>query len=230
MKLDENNILNRWRRNFLAGLAITMPGVISVAVVVWLFRNVSNVTDTLLFFLPKKWTHPAGGGTAYWYWSYFAFFLAVFLICLVGRFGRDYFGRRAIKWTDKALMSIPLLNKIYATVKQVNDSFSNNKSAFQQVVLVPFPHPSSRTIGFVTGEQTGLGKEKLISVFVPTTPNPTSGFLLLLPEGALVKLDMSVADGIKFVISLGAISPGLPGQAISTLPPGSPGPAPPPPA
>jgi uncharacterized membrane protein len=155
----------------------------------------------------------------YWYCSGVAFFFAVFLICLVGRFGRDYLGRRAIKWADTALMSIPLLNKIYGTVKQVNESFSSNKSAFQQVVLVPFPHPASRTIGFVTGEQRNLGAEKLISVFVPTTPNPTSGFLLLLPESALVPVDMSVADGIKFVISLGAISPGQPGHALWALPP-----------
>ena len=221
MSFDENSILNRWRRNFLAGLAIAMPGIISIAVVVWLFQHVSDVTDVLLFFLPRDWTHaPGENGQMYWYWRCFTLALAVFLICLVGRFARDYLGRKAIKWTDQALMSIPLLNKIYSTVKQVNQSFSNNKSAFQQVVLVPFPHPGSRTIGFVTGEQKNLGPEKLLSVFVPTTPNPTSGFLLLLPEHALVKLDMSVADGIKFVISLGAISPGQAAHAISALAPG----------
>jgi uncharacterized membrane protein len=223
MSLDENSFLNRWRRNFLAGLAISMPGIISIAVVVWLFRNVSSVTDWLLFFLPTDWTHEKGAegmeGKMYWYCSFLALLLALLLICLIGRFGRDYLGRKAIKWTDQALMSIPLLNKIYGTVKQVNESFSSNKSAFQKVVLVPFPHPGSRTIGFVTGEQPNPGAEKLISVFVPTTPNPTSGFLLLFPESALVKVDMSVADGIKFVISLGAISPGQAGHALSALPP-----------
>ena len=220
MALDENSLLNRWRRNFLAGLAISMPGIISIAVVVWLFKNVANVTDWLLIFLPTSLTHADGGkGKMYWYWSGVAFLLAVFIICMIGRFGRDYLGRKAIKWTDQALMSVPLVNKIYGTVKQVNESFSNNKSAFQQVVLVPFPHPESRTIGFVTGEQKDLGAEKLVSVFVPTTPNPTSGFLLLMPERKLVKVDMSVADGIKFVISLGAISPGQSAHAISALPP-----------
>jgi len=164
--------------------------------------------------LPKKLTHPPGSETAYWYWSYFAFLLAVSLICLVGRFGRDYLGRRAIKWTDKALLSIPLLNKIYGTVKQVNESFSSNKSSFKQVVLVPFPHAASRAIGFVTGEQITLGNEKWVGVFVPTTPLPTSGFLLLYAERDLVKLDMSVPDAIKFIISLGAISPGNPGAAL----------------
>lgn len=84
----------------------------------------------------------------------------------------------------------------------------------------------SRTIGFVTGEQKNLGAEKLLSVFVPTTPNPTSGFLLLVPEHSLVKLDMSVADGIKFVISLGAISPGQAADAVAALAPANDEPAP----
>ena len=200
----------------MAGLAISMPAIISVAVVVWLFQNVSHITDWLLFFLPRKWTHDTDG-TMHWYWSGVAVLLAAFLIGLIGRFGREYLGRKAISFADETLMSIPLLNKIYGTVKQVNQSFTSNKSAFQQVVLVAFPHPESHSIGFVTGEHKNLAKEKLIGVFVPTTPNPTSGFLLLVPQSAVVKLDMSVADGIKFVISLGAISPGQQAPAIAAL-------------
>jgi uncharacterized membrane protein len=220
MSQDENNMLSRWRRNFLAGLAIAMPGIISIALVVWLFQKISDLTNWLLFFLPPSVTHADGGrGKIYWYWRCLALLLAVFLIGLIGRIARDYLGRKAIQWMDQALMSIPLLNKIYGTVKQVNQSFTSNKTAFQQVVLVPFPHSASRTIGFVTGEQKNLGPEKLVSVFVPTTPNPTSGFLLLFPEHTLVKLDMSVADGIKFVISLGAISPGQAAHAIAALTP-----------
>jgi uncharacterized membrane protein len=109
------------------------------------------------------------------------------------------------------------MNKIYGTVKQVNASFSSNKSSFKQVVLVTFPHPRSRAVGFVTGEQKGLGPEKLISVFIPTTPNPTSGFLVLVPESEIINLEMSVADGIKFIISLGALMPEHPEQASSPL-------------
>jgi len=117
------------------------------------------------------------------------------------------------------MMRVPLLNKIYGTVKQVNESFHSNKSSFKQVVLVNYPHARSRSLAFVTGEQKSLGPEKLISVFIPTTPNPTSGFLLLVPESEIVKLDISVADGIKFIISLGAISPDYAGHTISLLPP-----------
>jgi len=222
MPPNTNSLFVRWRANFFAGLAIVLPAAISVIVVFWLFQYVSNVTNNLLFFLPDTWTHsklPNGGlGGMYWYWSWVSLILTVVLICLVGRYGRNYLGRKTIEWIDQALMRVPLLNKVYGTVKQVNQSFSSNKSSFKQVVLVTFPHARSRSLAFVTGEQKGLGPEKLISVFIPTTPNPTSGFLLLVPESEVVKLDISVADGIKFIISLGAISPDYAGHAISTLP------------
>ncbi len=223
MTLDENHYLKRWRANFVAGLAIVMPAVITVAVVVWIYANVSNVTDMLLFFVPKSWIRsslPSGAwGEIHWYWSLIALIWALFLVGLVGRYGRNYFGRKAIEWLDNAIMRVPLMNKIYGTIKQVNESFSSNKSSFKQVVLVSFPHERSRAVGFVTGEQAGLGGERLISVFVPTTPNPTSGFLLLVPESQIIKLDMSVADGIKFTISLGAIAPDHVAQNLTASPP-----------
>jgi uncharacterized membrane protein len=211
MQLSENHYLKRWRGNFFAGLAIVLPGVISVAVVVWIFQNVSNVTDKMLFFLPKSWIRPrlpdGTLGDIQWYWSWIALIWVVFLVCLIGRYGRNYLGRKTIQWLDQAIMRVPLMNKIYGTVKQVNESFSSNKSSFKQVVLVTFPHGRSKSVGFVTGEQVDCGGEKLVSVFIPTTPNPTSGFLVLVPESETLKLNMSVADGIKFIISLGAISP-----------------------
>jgi uncharacterized membrane protein len=231
---SEQNILKRSRANFFAGLAIVMPVIISVAVVVWLFQNVSNVTDKLLFFLPTSWIRPklpdGSFGPIQWYWSWIALLWAVFLVCLIGRYGRNYLGRKAIEWVDVGIMRVPLMNKIYGTIKQVNQSFTSNKSSFKQVVLVTFPHGRSRAVGFVTGEQYGLGGEKLISVFIPTTPNPTSGFLVLVPENEIIKLDMSVADGIKFTISLGAISPDHTEhsrQRLTASPPDAPPSAPP---
>lgn len=220
MAKKENDILAQFRANFFTGLAIVMPAVISIAVVVWLFRNVANLTDYLLFFVPRHITHEnRGQGEMFWYWSVIAFVLAVLLITLVGRFGRNYLARKAIQWTDNTLLRIPLLNKIYGTIKQVNESFSNNKSSFKQVVLVSFPHKDSRSVGFVTGEQKGSDGEKWISVFIPTTPNPTSGFLVMVREPEITKLDMSVAEGIKFIISLGAISPDAPrGTSLKALP------------
>jgi uncharacterized membrane protein len=219
--MSEDSFFKQARGNFFAGLALVLPTVITVAVLVWIFHNVSNLTDTLLFFLPESWTHealPNGQlGAIHWYWSLVALALAIVLVCLAGRYGRNYFGRKTLEWIDTTIMRVPLMNKIYGTVKQVNASFSSNKSSFKQVVLVTFPHPRSRAVGFVTGEQKGLGPEKLISVFIPTTPNPTSGFLVMVPESEIIKLEMSVADGIKFTISLGALLPEHSEQPASPL-------------
>ena len=232
MSLSENHYLKRWRANFFAGLAIVLPVFITVAVVVWLFQNVSNVTDKLLFFVPKSWIRPrlpSGNlGDIPWYWSCISLLWAVFLVCLAGRYGRNYLGRKTIEWIDTAIMRVPLMNKIYGTIKQVNESFTSNKSSFKQVVLVTFPHGRSRAVGFVTGEQVGLGGEKLVCVFIPTTPNPTSGFLVLVPETEIILLKLSVADGIKFIISLGVISPehvGHPGHHLTASPPDAPPPS-----
>ncbi len=203
----------RWRANFFTGLAIVLPAVISIAVVVKLFGTVANITDTLLIFLPKEWTHKDNGaGPMHWYWSLCALLLAVLLIGLVGGLARYYFGKKLIELVDLALLRVPLLNKIYSAIKQVNEAFSpSNKSSFKQVVLVEFPRPGSYSVGFLTGEDhkevQQKTREHVLSVFVPTTPNPTSGFLVLVPEHEITKLDMSVAEGIKFIISLGAIAP-----------------------
>jgi uncharacterized membrane protein len=210
----KKSLFARWQANFWAGLAIVLPAVISIAVLRWLFGTVANITDTLLIFLPTKLTHhDAGNGPMYWYWSIVALVLAIFLIGTVGLLARNYFGRKIIEWVDSALLRIPLLNKIYGATKQVNDAFSSsNKTAFRTVVLVEFPHPGVYSIGFITSDQqeevearTG---QKVVCVFVPATPNPTSGFLLMVPEGKVMRLGMSVPDAIKYIISLGAILPG----------------------
>ena len=209
----KKSLFARWQANFWAGLAIVLPAVISIAVLRWLFGTVANITDTLLIFLPTKLTHhDAGNGPMYWYWSLVALVLAIFLIGTVGLLARNYFGRKIIEWVDSALLHIPLLNKIYGATKQVNDAFSaTNKTAFRTVVLVEFPHAGVHSIGFITSDQqeeveakTG---QKVVCVFVPATPNPTSGFLLMVPEHKVIRLEMSVPDAIKYIISLGAILP-----------------------
>jgi uncharacterized membrane protein len=211
----------RWQANFLAGLAIILPGLISIAALVWLFGTVANFTDWLLIFLPKEITHQNGGyGPLFWPWKIVALMLAVMLIGIVGLGARHYFGRRLIEWTESLLLRVPLLNKVYSAIKQVSDAFSSTKkTAFRTVVLFEFPRKGVYSIGFITSDQhdevsvrTG---QKVVCVFVPTTPNPTSGFLILVPEADVTKLDMSVADGIKYIISLGSIVPDyVPGRPL----------------
>jgi uncharacterized membrane protein len=206
------SLLARWRADFLTGLAVVMPAVVSIAVILWLFGTISRFTDTLLFFLPTSLTHAnQGTGAIHWYWSLTALALALMMIGVLGRLTRYYVGKKIVQLLDMALLRIPLLNKVYSTLKQVNEAFTSSNSSFKQVVLVPFPHPGQYSVGFLTGadhkEVAAKTGEKVLSVFVPTTPNPTSGFLLMVPEADVIKLEMSVADGIKFIISLGAVAP-----------------------
>jgi uncharacterized membrane protein len=210
--MEQKSFFARWRSNFVTGLVIVLPGVISIAVLVWLFGTISNITDTLLIFIPKTITHRNNGeGAMYWYWSLVALLLAILLISAAGRLARNYFGKKMIEWVERALMHVPFLNKIYAATKQVNDALaSGNKHSFKTVVLVQFPREGMYSVGFITSEQhdevQAKMKEKVVCVFVPTTPNPTSGFLILVPETQVIKLEMSVADAIKYIVSLGSIS------------------------
>ncbi len=230
--LVKKTLLAHWRANFFTGLAVVLPAVISIAVIIWLFGTVANITDTLLFFLPRKLTHASqGDGPMYRYWSVVAIALAILLITILGLLTRYYIGKRLIALMDTVMLRVPLLNKIYSTIKQVNEAFSSGKkSSFKTVVMIQFPGPGLYSLGFLTSEQRDEVQAKsgkdVVCVFVPTTPNPTSGFLVLVPVENVTKLDMSVAEGIKYIISLGSISPeylrpnpGLPGPSTGRLPP-----------
>ncbi len=207
----------RWRANFFTGLAIILPAVVSFGVIFWVFFTVSNVTDTLLIFIPRKITHEGGGGgpgsgSMYWYWSLVALVVAIILTTVVGLLARNYLGKKLIEWVDASLLRVPLLNKIYGATKQVNEAFtSGSKTSFKTVVMIEFPRAGMYSVGFLTSEVhheiQQKTREKVVCVFIPTTPNPTSGFMVLVPDEQVTRLDMSVADGIKFIVSLGSISP-----------------------
>lgn len=206
----------RWRASFLAGLAVMLPALLTLAAVKWLFGTISSFTDTLLFFLPSvlspRQVYQDGvSAPMFWYWSLLALILAVLLTTGVGVLARYYVGIRIIAWVDSVMMSVPFVNKFYEAIKQVNEAFGGNKHSFKTVVLVEFPREGMYSVGFLTSEQRDEVQQRttedVVAVFIPTTPNPTSGFLVLVPKGQVKKLDMSVADAIKYIVSLGSISP-----------------------
>jgi uncharacterized membrane protein len=136
--------ISSWRASFFAGLAVTLPALLTLAAVIWIFGTISSFTDTLLFFLPKilkpgQIFENGQSGRMFWYWSLLALALAVLLITGVGLLARYYIGKRIIEWLDAGMMHIPVLNKFYGAIKQVNDSFSGSKNSFKTVVLVEFP-------------------------------------------------------------------------------------------
>jgi uncharacterized membrane protein len=206
------SLFARWRASFFTGLAVVLPGVITLAVVKWFFGTVSSLTDLLLFFLPQKLTHQSeGAGPMFWYWSVLALVVAVVIVSAIGLLARYYMGKRMIAVADNLMLRVPVLNKIYGTIKQVDEAFkSGKKSSFKTVVLVEYPREGIYSVGFITSEQAvevleKTGK-KCVCVFIPTTPIPTGGFLIVVPEEKVIRLDMSVADGFKYIISVGALS------------------------
>jgi uncharacterized membrane protein len=212
----KKSIFARWRASFFTGLLIVLPGVITLAVVKWFFGTVSSFTDALLFFLPyslapKEVFKNGMDGPMFWYWSVFALLVGVAIVSVVGGMTRYYIGKRLIAWADSVMLRVPVLNKIYGTIKQVDEAFtSGKKSSFKTVVLVEYPREGIYSVGFITSDQENpihrATNEKIVCVFIPTTPIPTGGFLILVPVEKVTNLDISVADGFKYIISLGAIS------------------------
>jgi uncharacterized membrane protein len=138
--------------------------------------------------------------------------LAVTVITATGWFVANVLGRFIVRIYEFILDRIPLVNVIYSATKQVLSTlFSANASAFRQVVMVPFPHPGSYAVGFVTGDAAGEMQEKtekfMLMVFIPTTPNPTSGFLFAVPKEDVIPLKMSPEEAVRVIVSLGMISP-----------------------
>ncbi len=203
-------LLAHGRADFVAGLAVVLPVAVSIAVVIWLFGAISSLTDTILLLVPREWIRN-GEGPLHLYSRVLALLVSFLLIGIVGRISRYYFGKKLIQGVDVVLTRVPLLNRIYGGLKQIHQAFTSSKaSSFKQVVLVEFPRAGLHSIGFITGAQNAEAQVKthkrLLSVFVPTPPL-TSGSVVLVPESDVVKLEMSVADGLKFIMSLGSVSP-----------------------
>jgi len=143
-------------------------------------------------------------------------------LLLTGMFATNMFGQWWLSQGGRMLVKIPIVKSIYSSVKQVSDTlFSSNGNAFREAVLVQYPREGAWTIAFVTGKPGGEAALHLpgdyLSVYVPTTPNPTSGFFLMVPVADVVALRMSVDEALKYVISMGVVAPPVPAVAPATL-------------
>ena len=137
--------------------------------------------------------------------------IAFISFILIGLIFSTLFGRAILGYFDNLAARIPIAGNVYKAIKQITETFSSADQAYQKVVLIEYPRKDIYAIGFMTGETKGEIKEKekseMVNVFVPTTPNPTSGFLLFIPKSDIVELDMSVEDAIKLVVSAGMVVP-----------------------
>ena len=207
------------RNAFLSGLLLLAPLAVTWLVFSRLFEWVGGSFRPI--FLPLL---PASLAQFAILWDILATIIVLAMVTALGYFSRYVFGQYFGGLADRFVQSIPGVNTVYNTVKQIVETFSTqNRNLFSKVVLVQFPRAGVYTIGFLTnrtqGEPQAKTGEKLWSVFVPTTPNPTSGFLLLLPPQEIIELEMSVGDGMKMVISGGTVVPPAP---AASRPPSSP--------
>jgi uncharacterized membrane protein len=199
------------RNAFISGLLMLAPVGVTIFVIKFLVETLGGPASRLFFFFIDDSlleTNPMLNVAV----VIISAFIVVILITLFGWFTSFIIGKFFMGWIEKTISTVPLVRSVYMTVKQIVDTFSrSNKAVFRKTVLTEYPRKGVYVIGFVTGECRGeiqdKTKEFLINVFVPTTPNPTSGFLLLVPQREVIELDMSVSDGMKAIISGGAVMP-----------------------
>lgn len=209
-------LLRRW---FFAGLLVWVP----LGVTLFVLRTLIGLLDASLVLVPTALT-------PHWF-SYpgIGAILTIILVLSTGALTANLIGEKALGWMEAALHRVPFLGPVYGGMKKVAETmFSGKGHAFQKVVLVEFPHREAWTIGFVTAPppaemRQALGRSDLLTVFVPTTPNPTAGFLLIKPKDEVRELNISVQDGMQYLISLGVVPPGSPQKLMAPgEPPASP--------
>ena len=190
------------RRYFLTGLLILAPTAITAWVVWWAFVRIDNVIAPF----QKKFPLIDIPGIG--------FVIVVVFIWVVGFLASNLIGKRVIHFGESLINRLPLIPRIYTAVKEISTVFlQDKKTAFQRVVLIRYPHEHSFALAFVTKDGVGyfnkLVGEELINVFIPTTPNPTSGFMLMIPKRTAIAVDITVEEAMKMVISGGAFAPPL---------------------
>jgi uncharacterized membrane protein len=188
------------RNRLISGLFVLVPLWVTVVVAGMILRAMAAFVQPLVELLP--WAMPPGGTAAI---SLLAF---VLLVYLAGAITTHMIGRRLVALGEALILRIPIIRNIYSASKQVVDALSlSNRSTFKSVALIEYPRPGIKALGFVTGYiKDGEGRT-FCRVFVPTTPNPTSGFLELVPCDQVETTDLTVEEGIKLIVSGGVIGP-----------------------
>ena len=197
----KKSLLSSLRNNFIAGVVVLIP----IGITLYLTVFIINISSKLI---PKE-INPNH------YLPYnipgLEILIAVFLITIIGWISLSFIGKRLFNFFESILNKIPIIRTIYSAVEQLIETFTSSKSDKKTVVLVEYPRKGVYAVGFATKENTGEIKKKagkeLINVFVPTTPNPTSGFLLMFPKDEVIYLDLSFEEASKFIVSAGSFNP-----------------------
>ena len=200
-KQKKRSILAKIRNYFIAGVVVLIP----IGITIYLTLFLASITSKIL---PKE-INPNH------YLPYnvpgVEILMSVILITLIGFLSLSFIGRRLLNVFDNILKRIPILRTIYSAIVQMTETFTKSDNKKKNVVLVEYPRKGSWAVGFATRENTGeisnKTKQKLINVFIPTTPNPTSGFLLMFPKEDVIYLDLTFEEASKFIVSAGTSNP-----------------------
>lgn len=206
-----------FRKYFVTGLLLWVP----VAVTVWLISLIVSTLDLTLSLLPMAWRprslvgHDIPG---------LGVLLTVVVIFITGLLTANFVGSKLVDLAERILARIPIVRGIYSSVKQVSDTIlSPSGNAFRKALLIQYPRPGSWAVAFLTGTPSAdlVGKAQpdgaeMVSVFLPTTPNPTSGFFMMMRRDECIELDMSVDAALKYVVSMGVVAPAVEGRARGT--------------
>ena len=193
------------RRYLVAGLLVWIP----LGITIWVLKLLVDLMDQSLLLVPEAYRTEALLGV---HIPGMGIILTVLILLVTGALTANFFGRRLLALGDLALSRIPIVRSIYGGVKQISDTlFSPEGNAFRRAALVRYPHTGAWTVALVTGTPQNevtdhLGREQ-ISVFVPTTPNITAGFFLIIPRTEAIELDMTVDEALRYIISMGVAEP-----------------------
>ena len=193
------------KRYFITGLLVLVPLLITL----WVLATLIGIMDQSLLLLPSAWRPEAQLGYRI---PGLGALLTLLIVFVTGLVATNFFGKQLIIMWEAFLGRVPVVKGIYNSVKQVSDTlFSGSGQAFRKALLVQFPHQGSWTIAFLTGQPGGDVTNHLqgeyVSVYVPTTPNPTGGYFLMMRKSDVIELDMSVDEALKYIISMGVVTP-----------------------
>ncbi|HNZ92045.1 MAG TPA: DUF502 domain-containing protein [Acidovorax sp.] len=203
--------LRKW---LFTGLLVIVPGVITIAVLNWIVGTL----DQTLQILPVAWQPDKLLG---FHIPGFGVLLTLLILLVVGATASNFAGRKLVQLGDSLVSRIPVVRSIYSSVKQVSDTlFSESGNAFRTAVLVQWPRDGVWTVAFITGTPNGevaaYLRDEFVSVYVPTTPNPTGGYFVMVRKSDCVELDMSVDAALKYIISMGVVAPSDPALASAS--------------
>jgi len=193
------------KKYIIAGLLVWLPFAATVVIV----KLVIDLLDKTILLLPPEWHPVALLGFSI---PGFGIILALSILLLTGMLAANLFGRRFVEIWERILNKIPLVRSIYSSIKQISNTiFDPSGKSFRKVVMLQYPRKGLWSIGFLTndnvGDEMSAVDDRLVAVFIPTTPNPTSGFIIMTRNDEITELDMSVEEGFKFIISMGVIIP-----------------------